>query len=236
MEWFKHWNSASDGQSFELIIAEKDYETGFIYWWLLEQVSKFEDCSSPEKRGRITLNFSYFKRKLGLNFQRTSRVLTKIAKTFNLEISINLDETIEVFVPKWLELQENRGGKNKAKNEQSFSKKRQEVRSKSKEVEVETTPTINSNNSVSAFNARFSSNRPEFEKILVECNIKQELIDNIGQIINRFVEPKEFDLFVSDVEKAYERSKKPTASPEEDLRNLKRYVVVSVKKQIGVLK
>ena len=87
-----------------------------------------------ENRGKVTLNFSYFKRKLGLNLQRTERVLLKIAKTFNLEITINLDKTVEVFVPKWLELQENRGGKREAKPEQKNVKKRQEVRSKSIEV------------------------------------------------------------------------------------------------------
>lgn len=118
-----------------MLLAERDFETAYIYWWLLEQVSKFEDSSGDEFRGKITLNFSYFKRKLYLNFQRTSRVLQKIAKTFDLEININSDETIEVFIPKWLELQENRGGKNKAKKEQKSSEKRQEVRSKNKDID-----------------------------------------------------------------------------------------------------
>jgi hypothetical protein len=137
LRWFKHYNTASDGNSFLLLISEKDFESAFIYWWLLEQVSKFEDTENPENRGKITLNFAYFKRELGLNLQRTQRVLQKIAKTFNLEIQVNLDQTIEVFVPKWLELQENRGGKRFTKDYQKNSKTALEVRSKNKEIRIE---------------------------------------------------------------------------------------------------
>lgn len=134
MKWFKHYNNASEGESCELLIAEKDYECLYIYWWLNEQVSKFEDTDSPEKRGRITLNFSYFKRKLHLNIQRTSRVLQKIHKTFKMEITINSDETISVYVPNWSELQENRGGKRESKANQNNGKNPQELRDKNKEL------------------------------------------------------------------------------------------------------
>lgn len=135
MRWFKHYNNAADGGSFENLIAEKDFETAYIYWWLLEQVSKYEDKSNPALRGRITLNFSVFKRKLGLNLQRTQRVLLKIAKTFTLEIKLNLDESIEVFVPKWLELQENRGSKTHGKIVEKSLKNTIEERSKNKDLE-----------------------------------------------------------------------------------------------------
>lgn len=137
MKWFKHYNTASEGQSFELLISAKDYETAFIYWWLLEQVSKFEDTSNEENRGKITLNFSHFKRKLGLNRQRTVRVLSQIAKSFVLKVDVNLDETISVFVPNWLELQENRGGKKEAKPKQKMSKKTEESRGENQEERIE---------------------------------------------------------------------------------------------------
>lgn len=134
MEWFKHYNKASEGESFQRLIAEKDFECLFGYWWLLEQVAKFE---REDSRGKITLNFSYFKMKLNWNLQRSVRVLQKIAKTFKMEININSDESVEVFVPNWLELQENRGGKRLAKILQKNSKNSQEERSKNKELEVE---------------------------------------------------------------------------------------------------
>ena len=131
LKWFKHYNRASEGHSLQLLIAERDYEAAFIYWWLLEQVSLFE---TPDNRGRIVLNASYFKRKLFINFQRTLRNLTKIGKTFNLEIIVNPDETIEVFIPNWLELQENRGGKRLANLEQKNGKN--PIRSKNKEERI----------------------------------------------------------------------------------------------------
>ena len=108
-QWFKHYNNASEGASCQALIADKDFETLYIYWWLLEQISKLE---TYETRGKVTLNFSYFKMKLGLNLQRTTRVLLKIGKTFELKVVINLDQTVEVSSPKWLKLQENRNPKN----------------------------------------------------------------------------------------------------------------------------
>ena len=97
MKWFKHYNEASDGHSFQQLISEKDYESLFVYWWLLEQISKFEDRNIEESLGKITLKFSYFKMKLGQNRQRITKVLQKIARTFDLEVTENLDETVTVF-------------------------------------------------------------------------------------------------------------------------------------------
>jgi hypothetical protein len=134
MKWFKHYNTASDGHSMQQLISEKDYETIAIYWWILEQLSKFEDREDVESSGKITLKFSYFKMKLGQNRQRITKVLLKIAETFKIEVSINLDESVTVFVPKWLELQESRGGKREAKIQQSFSKDGTDLRDKSKEI------------------------------------------------------------------------------------------------------
>jgi hypothetical protein len=140
LRWFKHYNDASDGHSFQQLISEKDYESLFIYWWILEQISKFED---HENRGKISLKFSYFKMKLNQNRQRITKVLEKIGQTFDLEVSINSDETVTLFVRKWSELQENRGGKRdpniEAKLEQKTTevrRKRKEERTKSKELDL----------------------------------------------------------------------------------------------------
>lgn len=136
LDWFKHYNTASDGHSLQQLISEKDYESIAIYWWILEQLSKFEDRNEVESSGKITLKFSYFKMKLGQNRQRITKVLLKIAQTFKIEVLINFDESVTVFVPKWLELQETRGGKREAKIQQSFSKEGTEVRDKSKEIRI----------------------------------------------------------------------------------------------------
>lgn len=133
MDWFKHWNNETEeNEGLQQLISARDFETAFIYWWLREQISKFE---KPENRGRITLNIPFFKRKLGLNSQRTLRVLTKIDKTFEMKITVNLDQTVEVFEPNWLKSQENRGGKKQPKEPQNSSKNEQkkEERTKSEE-------------------------------------------------------------------------------------------------------
>ena len=143
MKWFKHYNEASEGHSISELLSEKDYESIAIYWWLLEQVSRFEQ---PESRGEVTLKFSYFRMKLGQNQQRFTKVLSKIGQTFKIKVEINLDETVTLSIPNWLELQENRGGKREpndlAKTEQKTTElrsKKLEVRSKKKEEEYNTT-------------------------------------------------------------------------------------------------
>lgn len=232
MKWFKHYNTASEGQSFELLISEKDFETAFIYWWLLEQISKFEDSENPENRGRVTLNFSYFKRKLGLNFQRTDRVLTKIAKTFNLEIKRNLDQTVEVFAPKWLELQENRGGKREAKLEQKNSKNRQEVRGKNKEVEVETKPTPNPI-VLDRLKFEHSPEKQKFVNVLDEIGLAKKFRLKMPELMEYFESPENLKSFIERVEK----SKSAQEHLEnEDQEAAKDYIAICIKKETGIIK
>lgn len=108
-----------------LLLAEKDYETIVFYWRLLELVSEFEDL---QDRGKCTLSYAIIKRELGWNFQRTYRVLTKIAQTFKIELKQNLDQTWEVFVPNWLELQQNKGTYDRHKKTISTGEERREKR------------------------------------------------------------------------------------------------------------
>lgn len=134
--WFKHYNTSSEGQSFELLWAEQDYEAIAFFWWLLEQVSKFE---SESDRGTCVLSYRILKRKLGWNHSRSARVLSKIGSSFQVKIEPQSDpDLFKVFVPKWSELQENRGGKRDAKPEQKPDRrKKREVRGKNKEIERE---------------------------------------------------------------------------------------------------
>jgi hypothetical protein len=134
--WFKHYNTSSDGQSFELLWAAQDYEAIAFFWWLLEQVSRFE---SLEERGKCTLSYSLLKRKLGWNAQRSARVLSKIASSFQVKIEPCSDkELFQVSIPNWLKLQENRGGKTLSKKEQNPERsKKREVRGKKKEIDYE---------------------------------------------------------------------------------------------------
>lgn len=133
MDWFKHWNTETeDNNGLQMLIAEGDFETAFVYWWLCEQISKFE---KPEDRGRATLNFALFKRKLNFNSQKTSRILDKIGRLFDIEVKVNLDQTVELFDRNWLKTQENRGGKRKPKLPQTIVKtpQKKEIKKQIKE-------------------------------------------------------------------------------------------------------
>lgn len=236
MHWFKHYNTASQGQSFELLIAEKDFETAYIYWWLLEQVSRLESTSQEDLRGKVTLNFAYFKRKLGLNFQRTERVLLKIAKTFDLEIKLNLDQTIEVFVPKWLELQENRGGKRDAKELQSLDKNRQEVRSKNKELEVEEKSADNLPQKIEpridVLKLRFSPMIEPMSKVLASFAIDKNLKKYMSHVVNTFKDEQDLNEFLLSIERSKAYQKNLEQNKKYDAI---KYMTVSLKKHIGVM-
>lgn len=141
-KWFKHYNTASEGNSLDLLFAQQDYETIILFWRLLEFISKYED---DKRRGFCLISYSLLKRKLGWNRQRSTKVLSKIGQSFTIETEVQTDgEHIAVFHPKWLELQENRGGKTSSKTFQKpdrSKKEKKEVRSKKKEEEkIVTTP------------------------------------------------------------------------------------------------
>jgi hypothetical protein len=140
--WFKHYNNSFDGQSLELLLSENDYEAITAYWWILEQISKFED---PKQRGKCRLSYAILKRKLGWNRSRSVRVLSKIGLRTSLEFTLESGEDyFEVFHPKWLKLQEN-SKKNGVKSEDQNTEKNdpldirvknRELRDKKKEEKV----------------------------------------------------------------------------------------------------
>lgn len=133
LQWFKHYNTAHEGQTIAQLWSEPGGgEVIAFYWTVLEMVSRFED---PERRGTWTANLSIFKSKLGMNRQKSSKLLRKISETFQIKVLWNSEESFEVFVPKWLELQETRGGKREAKIEQNTGRReKREERSKNKEI------------------------------------------------------------------------------------------------------
>lgn len=142
-KWFKHYNTAHEGQTISELWAENDHETIAFYWTLLELVSRFED---PEKRGFWSANLSIFRSKLGMKSQRSRKLLSKIAQRFRIELTWKSDQSFELLVPNFLELQETRGGKRRAKKEQNTerSKKREERSKKREEREQKPTnpPTV----------------------------------------------------------------------------------------------
>lgn len=143
LPWFKHYNTASQGNTLRFLWDGGHYDAIAFWWLLLELVSRWEH---PEKRGKITVSWKLLARETGWLVPRVKRVLgqvmtascTNSSSTQHMTLVPVGDELIQLMVPNWLELQENRGGKNSAKNEQkSLRREKEEVRSKIKDIRGE---------------------------------------------------------------------------------------------------
>lgn len=132
--WFKHYNNAHEGQSIFNLWASNQPEVIAFYWTLLELVSRWE---LEESRGELQLNLSTLRAKLGMNAQRSRKLLLKIQETFKIEVLWISDESFKVSIPNWLELQERRGGKRESKFHQSSTESPTEARSKKKEDKIQ---------------------------------------------------------------------------------------------------
>ncbi len=137
--WFKHYNTAHEGQTMSELWAENDTETIAFYWTILELVSRWE---SEDSRGDLEMKLSIFRMKLGMKSQRSRKLLAKISQRFKIDLEWISDKSFKLSIPNWLELQETRGGKREAKKSQSLIKKPIEVRSKNKEEDNTTTNVI----------------------------------------------------------------------------------------------
>lgn len=131
--WFKHWNTAHQGQTIQQLWSERDGpEVIAFYWTILEMVSLYE---AEPGVGLWEANLSFFKSKLGMNRNRSYKLLCKIGETFETKITWKSPESFQLFVTNWPELQETRGGKRDAKKEQSAERsKKREVRSKKEDI------------------------------------------------------------------------------------------------------
>lgn len=106
--WFKHYNNAHEDQKLVQLWAERKYEVIAFYWFVLELVSKYEDHNN---RGVLVGRLSLFKHHLGMNSNKSLRLLRQICTTFELVLTEKLDKSFELSIPNWLKLQETRGGK-----------------------------------------------------------------------------------------------------------------------------
>lgn len=134
--WFKHYNEAHEGHLIGNLIASKQYEAALLWWVLLELVSRFED---ENNRGTCTIPLARIARSMNMTQPRVEGLLDQLTlnspSSHDCTISTSKPRLVSISIRKWLELQENRGGKNQAKNDQNTDRsKRLEVRIKNKEV------------------------------------------------------------------------------------------------------
>jgi len=130
LSWFKHYNTASEGQLIGDLIANKDYEAALLVYVILELVSQFED---PENRGFCTVPLSRIARRMNMKPSRIERVMGRISSVSRSDLICTMDEkqprNASFLVRNWPIMQENRGGKTRPKLDQKLG----EVRSKKEE-------------------------------------------------------------------------------------------------------
>ena len=130
LSWFKHYNTASEGQLIGDLIANKDYEAALLVYVIFEMVSQFED---PEKRGLCSVPINRIARRMNMKPSRIERVMGRISAISHSDLICTMDaeqpRNALFVVRNWLIMQETRGGKREAKKEQKTG----EVRSKKEE-------------------------------------------------------------------------------------------------------
>lgn len=148
MHWFKHYNTASQGCTLRTLWDNKDYEAYGLWWILLELISRWE---KPENRGEITISWSVLARETNWKRTKCRRVLLRICSVSKIEMNEIRDGNVSFRHPNWLDLQENRGGKNQAKNEQNSGRsKKLELRTAAKPPNKNTETEKNENKFVSS--------------------------------------------------------------------------------------
>lgn len=179
LDWFKHYNTASDGHLIGNLIAGKRYDAIALWWIVLEFISRFE---SPEQRGECTVPLARLARAVNMKQTRTEQLLTHIAfvsqSDLICEMTAEKPRNVTLRLRNWSNLQENRGGKKRAKSEQNTGRgKKEEVRG---EIENQNSPPPGQNSDPkkvlpfvqppsdsATFEARF---HPDFENFKILCS------------------------------------------------------------------
>lgn len=93
------------------------------------------------------------------------------------------------------------------------------------------------NNSTSNYNARFLPNAQKFKDLLDNYNILKQTERYIGQVINYFETPEKLGawLHIIDTSEALKKITKREQSQQITDLEIQKYVIVSLKKEIGVL-
>jgi hypothetical protein len=194
--WFKHYNTSSQDELIGNLIAQKNYEAVALYWVIVESISRFEDA---ENRGKARLSLARLSREINMKPTKTERVIGEICAVSPAFLICDMTEKTEGYVtfllPKWLELQENRGGKREAKKEQNPGEERRE----NKEVRIERDRTPSS--SVKSFDDRFKNN--EWTRLFKSLGLNDSRLDQeLGNIVQVFETTTSLTNFLESVAKS----------------------------------
>lgn len=143
-KWFKHYNDSSQGLTIRTLLDQQDYEAVALWWVIHELISRYE---SYDARGKVVISEKTLAREINMKPSRTERVLGRISAVSQLRYDYETDEkqgrNISFLSPNWLKLQETRGGKRQAKNEQKICKDPTDIRRKTEDIRHNNTITGN---------------------------------------------------------------------------------------------
>lgn len=137
LQWFKHYNNAAEGQLIGDLISMKEYEAALLVYVSMEMISRFE---SENERGKASVPIDRIAKIMNMKPSRIDRLLGRISVISRSDLICGMDEeqprNRSFLMRNWLNLQESRGGKNRAKTEQNSGRsKKGEVRSKKGDTE-----------------------------------------------------------------------------------------------------
>ena len=135
LHWFKHYNTAHEGQLIGDLIITGKHEAALLVYVIMELISRFED---PDERGRASIPVERIARAMNMKPSKIDRLLAEISAVSRSDLVCEMEEerprNRSFLMRNWLKYQETRGGKREAKSEQSCGRREKvEGRSKNKE-------------------------------------------------------------------------------------------------------
>lgn len=159
---------------------------------IFEIISQFED---ENQRGFCTVPLARIARRMNMKPSRIERVMGRISAISHSDLICTMDEkqprNVSFLARKWLEMQENRGGKNRAKTEQNAG----EVRSKKGEVRIK-------NNNPPPHNParKLAESLFDFEEVYKKYPRKLGKSQGIKKLNQTIKKPEEFELLKKSVD------------------------------------
>lgn len=133
LNWFKHYNTASESGSIECLLANGDHEAVACYWILLEIISRFED---QDNRGKIDIPVKVLAKRWFMSCPKVERILARLMLNMRSTLDCTLSESwpkvASITVRNWLELQQTKGTYDRHKKTITTG----EVRSKKLDIRI----------------------------------------------------------------------------------------------------
>jgi hypothetical protein len=133
--WFKHYNDSHEGDTMRLLLSQGDYGAIALMWIIMELLGqKRARHGSETDTGEIVTTLQILSRASHMQMAKVRRKLEKMSKISFLRFSEVSEGFFEIYVPKWLELQETRGKKRGNKREKTSGRTKELKNIRNKEI------------------------------------------------------------------------------------------------------